>query len=487
MPELRDDTCLGARMGRDAEWDKLLPGECMRLAGIQRVCVAVLACALPAMAQGPRLSPHLPLVEQHSAADSAAAQAAHYVVLVSLDGFRWDYAERDGAKHLLALGKAGVWAPQGMVPSFPSLTFPNHYTIVTGLYPDHHGIVANNFYDPERHARYRIHDNAAVADGTWYGGVPLWSLAESQGMRTAILFWPGSEAEIAGQRPTWYAKFNAKTESTAEVQQARIDDAMALLKLPAEERPHFIAMYFSEPDHEGHKYGPDAPETRAAVLKMDAVVGRLRAALEKTALPIDLVVVSDHGMAKVEGGWVSLDAYADLANFETSGVLLYPRSEADAAKAYNELKHATSDFFVYRRKNVPANLHYSGNVREGDPVIVATGPFAIRAHKSGAAKDAAAAPMEGTEEPQPGAHGYDPQRMPEMKAIFFAAGPDIVPGKTVQPFENVNLYPWIAHLLGLKPAKNDGSLNILAGTLRDNGGDTPEPETAPAAATANPK
>jgi predicted AlkP superfamily pyrophosphatase or phosphodiesterase len=456
------------------------------MAAIRRVCIAVLACTLQAYAQGPKLSPQLPLVEQHSAANSAAAQAAHYVVLVSLDGFRWDYAERDGAKHLLALGKAGAWAPQGMVPSFPSITFPNHYTIVTGLYPEHHGIVANNFYDPERHARYGIRDNAVVADGAWYGGVPLWSLAESQGMRAACLFWPGSEAEIAGHRPTWYAKFDAKAESTAEVQQARIEDAVALLKLPAEQRPHFIAMYFSEPDHEGHKYGPEAPQTKAAVARMDAIVGRLRAELNKTGLPIDLVVVSDHGMAKVEGGWISLDSFARLDGFETVGALLYPKTEEDAARAYNELKHATSEFIVYRRKNVPGNLHYSTNAREGDPVIVPTGPYAIRAHKPAAGRNAATAEMDA---PPAGAHGYDPQEMPEMKAIFFAAGPDIVAGKTVQPFENVNLYPWMAHLLGLKAAKNDGNLNILAGTLRDNGGATAEPDAAPAAngpATVNP-
>ncbi len=127
------------------------------------------------------------------------------MVLVSLDGFRWDYARVDGATHLLALGKKGVWAPEGMLPSYPSLTFPNHFTIVTGLYPEHHGLVANNFYDETKQARYSISDPKAVTDGSWYSGVPLWSLAESQGMRTACLFWPGSEAEIAGHRPTWYA------------------------------------------------------------------------------------------------------------------------------------------------------------------------------------------------------------------------------------------------------------------------------------------
>ena len=249
----------------------------------------------------PGLNPALPLIHVENGPNSPAAQKAHYVVLVSLDGFRWDYANRDNATNLLALGNHGVWAPEGMLPSFPSLTFPNHFTIVTGLYPEHHGLVANSFYDESRQARYAIGDPKAVADGSWYAGVPLWSLAESQGMRTACLFWPGSEAKIAGYQPTYYARFDSKTEATDAVQQARIDNAVALLKLPSAERPHFITIYYSEPDHEGHSFGPDAPETRAAELKMDAMVGKLKAALDSTGLPIDLVVLSDHGMVKIEG------------------------------------------------------------------------------------------------------------------------------------------------------------------------------------------
>jgi predicted AlkP superfamily pyrophosphatase or phosphodiesterase len=453
-----------------------MPGICRRMYRCLASALLVWALVFTGAAQQPKLNPALPLQHTDNDANSAAAEKAHYVVLVSLDGFRWDYAARDGAKHLLALGRAGAWAPDGMLPSYPSLTFPNHFTIVTGLYPEHHGLVANSFYDETKQARYAISDAAAVTDGSWYSGTPLWSLAESQGMRTACLFWPGSEAEIAGRRPTWYAKFDSKTEGTEAVQQARIDDAIALLKLPESQRPHFIAMYYSEPDHEGHQHGPDAPETKAAVLKMDAIVGKLKAALDKTKLPIDLVVVSDHGMAKVDGGWINLDDSADLSNFETVGSLLYGKAEEDRAKAYNALKHATSQFFVYRRKDVPAGLHYNQNPREGDPVIVATGPYAIRAKK----------PAEGKPDQPPvaGAHGYDPRVMAEMKASFFAAGPDIVPGKTVQPFENVNLYPWVAHMLGLTAPKTDGSLNILGGTLRDNGGETsgaetPETETNP--------
>ncbi len=289
-----------------------------------RVLILFLALA-PVLESGGRsssaqdLNPALPLVHTDNGPNSEAAQKAHYLVLVSLDGFRWDYAKRDGATHLLALGKAGVWAPEGMLPSYPSLTFPNHFTIVTGLYPEHHGLVANSFYDETKQARYGIGDAKAVTDGSWYSGVPLWSLAESQGMRTACLFWPGSEAEIAGHRPTWYARFDSKTEATDAVQQARTDDAVALLKLPESTRPHFITIYYDEPDHEGHEFGPDAPQTKAAVLKVDGLVAKLKAALDSTGLPIDLVVLSDHGMVKEEGPWITLDKFADLTGFETVG------------------------------------------------------------------------------------------------------------------------------------------------------------------------
>jgi alkaline phosphatase D len=426
----------------------------MALAPFALLLAGALAAQQPSLQNAP--NPPLPVLHVDNGPNSPAAQRAHYVVLVSLDGFRWDYARRDGATHLLALGKHGVWAPEGMIPSFPSLTFPNHFTIVTGLYPEHHGLVANSFYDDARQARYASSDPQAVTDSSWYSGTPLWSLAESQGMRTACFFWPGSEAKIAGFQPTYYLHFDDKIDDTARIQQV-----LAWLRLPAADRPHFITLYYAEPDHEGHEFGPAAPETKAAVLKVDALIGRLKAGLDATGLPIDLVVVSDHGMAKVDGGWITLDQFADLAGFETAGTLLYGKTEEDRARVYNQLKHASSQFVAYRRKDVPADLNYNQNPRSGDPVVIATGPYALRAH----------APPAGKPDPPPiaGMHGYDPRKMPDMKASFFAAGPDIVEGKTVAPFENVNLYPWLAHMLGLAPPGTDGSLNVLAGTLRDGG------------------
>ena len=422
--------------------------------------IAAAQTATGAVEARPSVVPAIQILHTEHGTNSPQAMKAHYVVLVSLDGFRWDYAKKYGALHLLALGKQGVWAPDGMYPSYPSLTFPNHYAIATGLYPEHNGLVANSFLDPRRESegkpdKYSIGDAQAVTDGSWYSGTPLWSLAEKQGMRSACLFWPGSEAEIVGERPSEYLKFDDKVDESA-----RIAQVVAWLKEPESSRPHLIMLYYSDVDHAGHEFGPDAPETRAAVLKVDALVGKLRMALKATRLPVDLIVVSDHGMVKIEGPWITLDTFADLTGFETAGSLLYGKNEEDRARVYNKLNHASEKFEVYRRKDVPAGLHYNENEREGDPVIVATGPYAIRAHGPAAGKPDSV-PV--------GQHGFDPARMPEMRASFFAMGPDILAGKTVAPFENVNLYPWIAHMLGLDAARSDGSLNILAGTLRDNG------------------
>src|ERR1039458_348409 len=206
--------------------------------------------------------------------NAEAQQSKHYVILVSLDGFRYDYAKKYGAKHLLAIAAHGASVPDGMIPSYPSLTFPNHYTLVTGLYPEHHGIVGNQFYDPERKERYSYTDPKTNSDGSWYGGTPLWSLAEKQGMRSACFYWPGSEAEIAGQRPTYYLKFDDHFPDAK-----RIEQVIAWLRMPAAQRPHFITLYYSNVDHAGHEYGPDSAQTAAAVEHVDQLVGNLWAEL----------------------------------------------------------------------------------------------------------------------------------------------------------------------------------------------------------------
>ncbi|HEY4902476.1 MAG TPA: ectonucleotide pyrophosphatase/phosphodiesterase [Candidatus Sulfotelmatobacter sp.] len=383
--------------------------------------------------------------------------AKPYVILVSLDGFRYDYAKTYHAEHLLTLAKEGASAPDGMLPSYPSITFPNHYTIVTGLYPEHHGIVANSFFDPERKEAYSYHDAKSVGDGTWYGGTPLWVLAEQQGMRSASFFWVGSEADIQGVRPSYYLKFDGSFPNDK-----RVDQVVAWLHLPPEKRPHFITLYFSDTDTAGHRYGPDSPQVVYAVHELDAEIGRLMDGIKASKLPVDLIVLADHGMVSVKDA-VHLDQYG--LNLEwmasTIGSILYPKSDAYAEKAYDALRGKSGKFSVYRRADVPESLHFNSNPREGDPVIVPVGPYFITSTVD----------PSGTDHPPAGAHGYDATRMPEMKAIFVAAGPDIRPGVELDPFENVDVYPLIAKILGLditnlKTGPIDGKLGPLEEVLK---------------------
>jgi alkaline phosphatase D len=394
------------------------------------------------------------VIEVANPPNAAAQQAKPYVVLVSLDGFRYDYARKYSAPNIAAMAARGVSAPDGMVPSFPSTTFPNHLALITGLYPEHHGIVANIFYDPTRQERYAYDDSAAVLDGSWYSGVPLWSLAEQNQLRAACYFWPGSEAEIAGKRPSYYLKFDPTVPNDQ-----RVEQVLAWLGLPAAQRPHFITLYMAEADRAGHATGPDSKQTADAVELLDKEVGKLIAGLDALHLPIDLFVLADHGMQSTSGGWITLDQFADLSQFKTAGPLMYAPSAADAEKAYQSLKGASDKFKVYRRRDAPAELHYDSNAREGDPIVVATGPYYIRARGP--------APGEPDKPPSAGTHGYDPRLVPSMKALFVATGPDIRAGVTVEPFENVNVYPLIAQILGLPIGKIDGELRVLQIALKN--------------------
>jgi predicted AlkP superfamily pyrophosphatase or phosphodiesterase len=387
------------------------------------------------------------VIEVANPPNATAERTKPYVVLVSLDGFRYDYVKKYSAPNIAAMAARGASAPDGMIPSYPSTTFPNHLALITGLYPEHHGIVANTFYDPARQQRYTYDDPAAVQDGSWYSGVPLWSLAEQNQVRAACYFWPGSEAEIAGKRPSYYLKFDPTIPNDQ-----RIEQVLAWLRLPAAQRPHFITLYMAEVDGAGHEHGPDSKETADAVRFVDAEVGKLIAGLDALHLPIDLIVLADHGMETTRGGWITLDQFADLSQFKSAGPLMYAPSVADAEKAYQSLKGASDKFKVYRRADVPAELHYDSNPRAGDPVVIATGPYSIRARTP--------APGEPDKPPSVGQHGYDPRLMPSMKALFVATGPDIRAGVTVQPFENVNVYPLIAQILGLPVGKIDGDLKV---------------------------
>ncbi len=268
-----------------------------------------------------------------------------------------------------------------MLPSYPSLTFPNHFTIVTGLYPEHHGIVANSFLDPARSARYSMYDTQTTNDGSWYGGVPLWSLAESQGMRTACLFGSRAEAKIAGFRPSYYAHLTMAKPSPHPSPSRRASTMRSRCSICPPPTVRISSPSTSpSPTTTGHEFGPDAPRDPRRRAQDGRNRRQTRAALNTTGLPIDLVVVSDHGMVKIGRRLDQPRSVRRSLRLRTVGALLYGKTEEDRDRVYNQLKHVSSQFIVYRRKDVPAGLNYNQNPREGDPIIVATGPFAIRAH-----------------------------------------------------------------------------------------------------------
>jgi alkaline phosphatase D len=392
--------------------------------------------------------------------NAPAQQDKPYVLLISLDGFRYDYAERDHATNLLALGQSGVRA-KALVPSFPTTTFPNHYTIVTGLYPAHHGLVDNSFWDIDRHAEFRSSDSASTTDGSWWGGTPLWVLAEQQGMRAASFFWPGSDADIQHTRPTYYYKYDGKIPN-----ERRIAQVVEWLKLPTPERPHFITLYFSDVDHEGHLFGPDAPQTHDAVRAVDALLGKLFDEVRTLNVPLDIFVVSDHGMAAVTGD-IDMSKLANLDGVETAtnstDFKFYSSDPKKIDQLYFELHGRDPRMEVYRRGEIPERLHYSGgalgNQRIGDLVALAIQPVVLHL-----------ASKPGQNQPK-GMHGYDVARMPDMRGIFFAAGPDLKAGLTVDEFQNIHIYPLIAHILGLTmPSGIDGQFSVLAPILSAGAG-----------------
>lgn len=271
-------------------------------------------------------------------------------------------------------------------------------------------------------------------------------------MRAASFFWPGSDAEIQHRRPTYYYKYNGKIPNDR-----RVDQVVEWLKLPKLERPHFITLYFSDVDHAGHQFGPDAPQTHEAIRTIDGVLGKLFAALQALPIRLDIFVVSDHGMAAVTGD-IDVSKLANLDGVETAAnstdFKFYSSDPKRIDQLYSELHGKDPRVQVYRRGEIPERLHYAGNERIGDLVALATAPVVLHMTRK-----------PGQTEPK-GMHGYDVARMPDMRGIFFAAGPDLKAGITIEEFQNIHIYPLIAHILGLHvPAGIDGQLPVLAPIL----------------------
>ncbi|MGC4053544.1 MAG: ectonucleotide pyrophosphatase/phosphodiesterase [Paludibaculum sp.] len=379
-------------------------------------------------------------------------QAAPPVLVIALDGFRWDYAEREKAPNLLELKRQGA-AVDSLIPAFPSTTFPNFYAMATGLFPEHHNIVGMMFRDRGRRKNFQYWRDSG--DGSWYGGTPIWPLAEQQGVKAATFFWPGTDAGIQGRNPSYFQKYDGRIPNEVRVRQV-----LDWLRLPEDRRPGLVMAYFSDVDGKGHAFGPDAPETKEAIAALDKLTGDLVRAARAIHPAINIVILSDHGMTNVLDH-VNLSARADFkgctAANEAPMTMLYCE---DPERVRAELLRNAPEVDVFRRNEVPAHLHYRDNPRIGDLVILPKKPMIIEVVPSGD-EDSKVVPQ------LKGMHGYDPEKYRDMRGILIGVGPAFQSGKTAEAALTVDVFPLLCRLLGLAPPNHlDGDGARVKALLR---------------------
>ena len=371
-------------------------------------------------------------------------------VMIGLDGMRWDFPEAFSLHALSGIADAGVRA-DALIPVFPTKTFPNFYTLATGLFPNHTGILDNTMYDPTFDARFRMGDTSAVRDGRWWEGEPVWVTAEKQNKRAAVYFWPGSEAEISGRRPTFSMPYDGSVPNDE-----RVEQAFRWLSLPAGQRPSLILLYFSTVDDAGHRHGPDAPETAAAAREIDSLIGKLWSELIRRGFgdTVNLVIVSDHGFsARSSDRVVYLDDFVDL---RSAGILslgqhvtLWPKPEA-VDSVYFALADAHPELKVYKRENLPPRLHLAGHRRTPPIIAVPSAGWTVSTRRT-------------DQRPQRfsgGAHGYDNIER-DMRGVFIAGGPAFRTGVRIDSLRAVDVYNVVVRSIGIEPASNDGDASIV--------------------------
>jgi predicted AlkP superfamily pyrophosphatase or phosphodiesterase len=376
----------------------------------------------------------------------------NYVVLVSLDAFRWDYNKLYNTPNLNQLAKDGVNAER-MIASFPTNTFPNHYSIATGLYPDHHGLINNSFAAPDLGLYYRMGDRSAVENPAFYGGEPVWVTAEKQGAKAASFFWVGSEAAVGGIHPTYWKKYDGSMGY-----EARIDTVVKWLSYPSVKRPELVTLYFDEPDATSHDSGPVSAETRKVVENLDSLMGTLRRKL--AALPdakkINLIILSDHGMAAVSSEkYVNIKAFVPermIASVSGSNpVYMINPAEGKSDSILILLKNAKG-LKAWKKGDLPAKWNFGTNQRIPEIVVVADSSWSIGTRAGGSS-------IRG------GAHGYDNYNS-DLFSIFYASGPAFKKNYKFKELNNVDVYNLICKILDLKPAPNDGNPKNIKRILR---------------------
>lgn len=367
-----------------------------------------------------------------------SAMAKKTTIVISCDGFRWDYAEMYDTPFLDLMSRQGVKGE--LVPSFPSKTFPNHYTLATGLRPEHHGIIANSFLDRDTGERFSLSNPKTKCDARFYHGEPLWLTAQRQGLYTAVFYWPGSDVAVAGHYPDLWHSYDEKPHLTFS---QRVDGIMQ--QLTAKNCPDLIMAYFEEPDASGHNYGPQAKQTRLAVERIDSLLGSLWTRIGKAGLQnsVNLVIVSDHGMTwftpsrqVTVGSYLHKDWYQSIEGNLPANIYAPQRWQQDSIVA--ALRHV-AHLHVWRKADIPQWLHYQSDPNIGDVLVLSDEGFLF------------------TDETchNGGVHGYDPAYS-DMHALFRAMGPDIRRGEDMGVFSNTAVYALVCRLLGISPAPNDG-------------------------------
>jgi predicted AlkP superfamily pyrophosphatase or phosphodiesterase len=376
----------------------------------------------------------------------------NYVLLVSLDGFRWDYSRLYNTPNLNKLAKDGVNAER-MYPSFPTVTFPNHYSIATGLYPDHNGLINNSFPASDLGLFYRMGDRTAVENPAFYGGEPIWVTAEKQGVKSASFFWVGSEAPVEGIQPSYWKKYDETV-----TYEARIDTVIKWLGYPLTKRPELVTLYFDEPDATSHIFGPISLQTGKVVERLDSLMGVLRTKL--SALPeakrINLIILSDHGMSAV-----STDRYINIKSLVpdrmiasiSGGNPVYLINPAEGKKdSVLYLLNKSKGLKAWSKSELPPKWHYGTNPRIPEIVVVADSSWSIGTRSDGSSV-------------RGGAHGYDNSNS-DMFSIFYAAGPSFKKNYKFKELNNVDIYNLVCRILDISPAKNDGDPAHIKGLLR---------------------
>jgi predicted AlkP superfamily pyrophosphatase or phosphodiesterase len=381
------------------------------------------------------------------------------VILVSIDGFRWDYLDRHQAPTLARLAAHGVRA-EGLIPQFPSKTFPNHYTIVTGLRLANHGIISNNMRAADIPGEFSLSNRAVLADSRWWGGEPIWNTVERQGRIAAAMFWPGSETVIGGRQATFWKPFDDDLPHPE-----RVGQVLAWLKLPEGKRPSFLTLYYSEVDNAGHDDGPESQAVNDAVRNVDRSLGELVAGVDQLGLAdrVHYIVVSDHGMAALSPDrMIVLDNYVDVTAMDVidfAPVLGLAPKDGNVAKLYAALKDKHPHLAVYRKNEIPPEYGIAGHPRVPPIVGIADEGWYITSQREVDRWG------QSDRRPPAGTHGYD-GRAKSMHGLFVASGPRIKSGLIVKPFENIHVYDFICAVMGLTPAKNDGDPAVTRDMLR---------------------